>query len=158
MIDEAGQVNEVSAAISIGIMVDCGAHIVLVGDPKQLPPTVQSRCAEFLGLQVSLFEKVQDSLGEDSPATVLLTRCFRCHPDVLGSSRLAYYGKKIESGLATPLQDRPLVNGLPWVMHRPLDNERLETVAKKLGKDVDEFRGEICDLHTEEMTPGDAHR
>eukprot|EP00959_Pyramimonas_sp_CCMP1952_P456567 9473397-Pyramimonas_sp.AAC.1 len=116
-------------------MVDCGAHIVLVGDPKQLPPTVQSQCAEYFGLQVSLFEKVRDSLGEGSPAAVLLTRCSRCHPDVLGFSRFAYYDKKIESGLVTSLQDRPIDNGLPWVTHRPLDAERLGTVAKKLGKD-----------------------
>ncbi|CAK0836236.1 unnamed protein product [Prorocentrum cordatum] len=80
------------------------------------------------------------------------------HPDVLGFSRFACYDRKIESGLVAPLQDRPIVSGLPWVMRRPLDNERLETVAKKLGHDVDEFRGEICYLHTEGMTPGDVHR
>ncbi|CAK0888961.1 unnamed protein product, partial [Prorocentrum cordatum] len=158
IIDEAGQVNEVVAAVSIGIMVDCGPHIVPVDDPEQLPPTVQSRYAEYLGLQVSHFEKVQDSLGEDSPATVLRTKCFGCRPDVLGFPRFAYHDKKIESGLATPLQDRPIVNGLPWVTHRPLDTERLETVAKKRGKDVDEFRYDICDLHTDAMTSGDVHR
>eukprot|EP00959_Pyramimonas_sp_CCMP1952_P110803 2318377-Pyramimonas_sp.AAC.1 len=97
-------------------MVECGARIVLVGDLKQLPPTVQSRYAEYPGLQVSLFSrKFTTPLGEDSLATVLLARCFRCRPDVFGFSRFAYYDKKIESGLATPLQDRPIVNGLPWV-------------------------------------------
>ncbi|CAK0798659.1 unnamed protein product, partial [Prorocentrum cordatum] len=122
--DEAGQVNEVFAAISIGIMVDCGAHIVLVGDPGQLPPTVQSGC----------------------------------HPDVLSFSRFAYYDEKIESGLIAPLQDRPIVNGLPWVKHRPLDNGRLDHVAKQQGKDVDEFMGEICDLRAEGAMPGDVSR
>ena len=36
-----------------------GGQVVLVGDPKQLPPTVLSRAAEASNLAQSLFERLQ---------------------------------------------------------------------------------------------------
>eukprot|EP00959_Pyramimonas_sp_CCMP1952_P138210 2892927-Pyramimonas_sp.AAC.1 len=101
---------------------------------------------------------MQDSLSEGSPATILLAKCFKCRPDVLGFAGFAYRDKKIASGLVAPLQEHPIVNGLSWVKQRPLDNERLESVAKKLGKGAGELRGEISDLHTQGAMSGDVHR
>ncbi|CAK0831777.1 unnamed protein product [Prorocentrum cordatum] len=116
VIDEAGQVYEVSAAISIDIM-STGANIALAGDPKQLPPTVQSWYAEYLGLQVPLSEKFNAPWARTA---------------------LPQYFSQGSPGAAPA--------------------ERLESDAKKLGKGVDEFRGEISDLHTEGMMPGDGQR
>eukprot|EP00959_Pyramimonas_sp_CCMP1952_P145242 3041002-Pyramimonas_sp.AAC.1 len=45
IVDEAGQARELMAAMSLDSVTRSGRHLVLVGDPKQLPPAVISRKA-----------------------------------------------------------------------------------------------------------------
>lgn len=52
-----------------------GGHIVLVGDPKQLPPTVLSRAAESSNLAQSLFERLQQ-VCELVNITAAVVLCF----------------------------------------------------------------------------------
>eukprot|EP00959_Pyramimonas_sp_CCMP1952_P470359 9496509-Pyramimonas_sp.AAC.1 len=39
IIDEAGQAHELMAAMSLDSVIRSGGHLVLVGDPEQLPAT-----------------------------------------------------------------------------------------------------------------------
>eukprot|EP00959_Pyramimonas_sp_CCMP1952_P404967 8487546-Pyramimonas_sp.AAC.1 len=50
IIDEAGQARELMAAMSLVSVIRSGGHLLLVGDPKQLPPTALSRKAADRGL------------------------------------------------------------------------------------------------------------
>lgn len=55
---QAAQALEPAALVPLQLLAP-GGHIVLVGDPKQLPPTVLSRAAESSNLAQSLFERLQ---------------------------------------------------------------------------------------------------
>ena len=55
---QAAQALEPAALIALQLIAT-GARVVLVGDPKQLPPTVLSRAAEASHLAQSLFERLQ---------------------------------------------------------------------------------------------------
>ena len=71
---QAAQALEPAALIALQLIAP-GARVVLVGDPKQLPPTVLSRAAEASHLAQSLFERLQQvSLLQLSVENAL---CFR---------------------------------------------------------------------------------
>ncbi len=55
---QAAQALEPAALVPLQLLAP-GGHVVLVGDPKQLPPTVLSRAAESSNLAQSLFERLQ---------------------------------------------------------------------------------------------------
>ena len=55
---QAAQALEPAALIALQLIAP-GARVVLVGDPKQLPPTVLSRAAEASHLAQSLFARLQ---------------------------------------------------------------------------------------------------
>jgi superfamily I DNA and/or RNA helicase len=55
---QAAQALEPAALVPLQLLAP-GGHVVLVGDPKQLPPTVLSRAAEASNLAQSLFERLQ---------------------------------------------------------------------------------------------------
>ncbi len=55
---QAAQALEPAALVPVQLLAP-GGHVVLVGDPKQLPPTVLSRAAEASNLAQSLFERLQ---------------------------------------------------------------------------------------------------
>ena len=56
IIDEANQATEPATFVPLSLGVEC---LVMVGDPKQLPPTVLSKEASKLGLGVPLFERLR---------------------------------------------------------------------------------------------------
>eukprot|EP00959_Pyramimonas_sp_CCMP1952_P026149 548907-Pyramimonas_sp.AAC.1 len=68
IIGEAGQAHELTAAMSLVNVIRSGEHLLLIGDPKQLPPTVLSRKAADRGLCLSMFDRLHNALGEDTPA------------------------------------------------------------------------------------------
>ena len=72
LIDEATQATE--PATLVPIVRGC-KQLVLVGDHKQLPPTVISSRAEKMGLNISLFERLIQ-LGVNS--TMLLNASMHC--------------------------------------------------------------------------------
>lgn len=55
---QAAQALEPAALVPLQLLAP-GGQVVLVGDPKQLPPTVLSRAAEASNLAQSLFERLQ---------------------------------------------------------------------------------------------------
>ena len=56
VLDEATQATEPSSLIPL---IRGAESVVIAGDPKQLPPTVVSMEAVKMGLQVTLFDRLQ---------------------------------------------------------------------------------------------------
>eukprot|EP00959_Pyramimonas_sp_CCMP1952_P330979 6931085-Pyramimonas_sp.AAC.1 len=71
------------AAMSLDSAIRSGGHLVLVGDPKQLPPTALSRKAADLGLCLSIFDRLHTALGGETTAVVQLSLCYRMRPLLL---------------------------------------------------------------------------
>ena len=91
VVDEATQANEAAVLIPI---LRSGAHTcVLVGDPAQLPPTVISRAAVQLGLDVSLFERLQGC----GLCPLLLSTQYRMHPAIAAFPSAQFYGGRLHS-------------------------------------------------------------
>ena len=79
---QAAQALEPAALVPLQLLAP-GGHVVLVGDPKQLPPTVLSRAAEASNLAQSLFERLQQVGLMDLDLGfaffwILLTSCLEC--------------------------------------------------------------------------------
>ncbi|KAJ7397841.1 RNA helicase Mov10l1 [Pitangus sulphuratus] len=58
ILDEAGQASEPESLIPIGLISEAHGQIILVGDPKQLGPTIKSKLALTFGLSMSLLERL----------------------------------------------------------------------------------------------------
>ena len=105
LIDEATQATE--PATLVPIVRGC-KQLVLVGDHKQLPPTVISSRAEEMGLNISLFERLIE-LGINS---TMLLKQYRMHPCIADfPSRQSYEGL-LSNGVSQ--QERPAPIGLIW--------------------------------------------
>ena len=81
---------------------------VLVGDTKQLPPTVVSRDAVAIGLQKSLIERLE-SLGV---RPYLLEEQYRMHPGLAAFSSVRFYDRRLKS-VPKP-SERVAPNGVNW--------------------------------------------
>ncbi|KAF1916828.1 SEN1 N terminal-domain-containing protein [Ampelomyces quisqualis] len=93
IIDEAAQCVEMSALIPL--KYGC-AKCILVGDPKQLPPTVFSKAAQGYQYEQSLFVRMQKNHPND---VHLLDTQYRMHPEIsLFPSRAFYDGKLLDGG------------------------------------------------------------
>eukprot|EP00959_Pyramimonas_sp_CCMP1952_P405173 8491885-Pyramimonas_sp.AAC.1 len=97
------------AAKSLVSVIRSGGHLLLIGDQKQLPPTVLSRKAADRGLCLSIFDRLHDALGGGTAAVVQLTLCYRMHALLLPWPNVVFYNKAIKTGLTDPLRQRPLV-------------------------------------------------
>ena len=92
IIDEAAQSIELSALIPL--KYGC-SKCILVGDPKQLPPTVLSREAARFQYEQSLFVRMQ----ANSPNDVhLLDTQYRMHPEISIFPSNAFYDAKLLDG------------------------------------------------------------
>ena len=92
VIDEAAQSIELSALIPL--KYGC-SKCILVGDPKQLPPTVLSREAARFQYEQSLFVRMQ----ANSPNDVhLLDTQYRMHPEISVFPSNAFYDAKLLDG------------------------------------------------------------
>ncbi|KAJ5166118.1 tRNA-splicing endonuclease [Penicillium canariense] len=92
IIDEAAQCIELSALIPL--KYGC-SKCVLVGDPKQLPPTVLSKMASRFQYEQSLFVRMQKNFPRD---VHLLDIQYRMHPDISLFPSLAFYDGKLQDG------------------------------------------------------------
>ena len=88
IIDEACQAVEPSTFIPLKF--NC-KKCILVGDPKQLPPTVLSTESQRLGYDSSLFNRLQAKL----PVIMLATQ-YRMHPDISQFPNRAFYQSQLE--------------------------------------------------------------
>lgn len=104
VLDEATQCTEPAALIALSKALSA----VLVGDSRQLPPTVVSRDAVDAGLQISIFERME-RLGVK---VSLLDLQYRMHPLIAEFPSQAFYSGKV--GSAPTPQDRPIVPGVAW--------------------------------------------
>ena len=82
--------------------------VALVGDHKQLPPTVLSRDAEARGMKESLFDRLQSK----GVAPVMLDTQFRMHPALAAFPCAHFYGGKLRSGTRSAARVPPC--GFPW--------------------------------------------
>ena len=105
LIDEATQASEPSALVPINR--GC-RQLILVGDHKQLPPTVISENAEIGGLGQSLFERLNKC---QIPAQMLTTQ-YRMHPSIREFPSARFYDNKLDDGCSK--SDRPAPAGLIW--------------------------------------------
>ncbi len=91
VIDEATQSTESSALIP----AVKGKHLILIGDHKQLPPTVISRVAQDKGFSISLQERLIDRYGPQS--TSLLNIQYRMNDLIMQFSNAQFYEGKLTS-------------------------------------------------------------
>ncbi|KAJ5638190.1 hypothetical protein N7490_008069 [Penicillium lividum] len=103
IIDEAAQCIELSALIPL--KYGC-SKCVLVGDPKQLPPTVLSRMASKFQYEQSLFVRMQKNHPRD---VHLLDTQYRMHPDISRYPSLTFYDGKLQDG-----PNMAKLNSRPW--------------------------------------------
>lgn len=103
IIDEAAQCVELSALIPLKY----GCYkCVLVGDPKQLPPTVLSQSAARFGYAQSLFVRMQ----QNHPKSVhLLDMQYRMHPEISVFPSREFYEGQLKDG-----QDMAQLRQQPW--------------------------------------------
>ncbi|GLI70630.1 hypothetical protein VaNZ11_015565 [Volvox africanus] len=105
VLDEATQATEPHSLVPLLGQV---RQVVLVGDPKQLPPTVKSQEAAELGLNIPLFERLQ-LMGL---VPLLLDTQYRMHPAIAAFPSATFYGGKLLS--APDPRDRPPPRAFPW--------------------------------------------
>ena len=92
IIDEAAQSVELSALIPL--KYGC-SKCILVGDPKQLPPTVLSREAARFQYEQSLFVRIQTNHSKD---VHLLDTQYRMHPEISSFPSKSFYDSKLLDG------------------------------------------------------------
>lgn len=103
IIDEAAQCVELSALIPL--KYGC-CKCVLVGDPKQLPPTVLSQSAARFGYGQSLFVRMQ----QNHPKSIhLLDMQYRMHPEISVFPSREFYEGQLRDG-----QDMLRQRQKPW--------------------------------------------
>jgi regulator of nonsense transcripts 1 len=105
LIDEATQATEPAALVPL---VRGARQIVLVGDHRQLPPTVISQRAKNGGLSRSLFER----MVEVGISPYLLRIQYRMHPAISAFPNERFYNGRLEDGVET--SDRITPAGLLW--------------------------------------------
>ncbi|PNS14781.1 hypothetical protein CAC42_2010 [Sphaceloma murrayae] len=102
VVDEAAQCVEMSALIPL--KYGC-AKCILVGDPKQLPPTVFSKEAARFQYEQSLFVRMQ---GNHPDAVHLLDTQYRMHPDISSFPSASFYdGRLLDGADMDKLRERP---------------------------------------------------
>lgn len=92
IIDEAAQCVELSALIPL--KYGC-SKCILVGDPKQLPPTVLSQSAAKYGYDQSLFVRMQKNHAKDIH---LLDMQYRMHPEISMFPSREFYEGLLQDG------------------------------------------------------------
>ena len=103
IIDEAAQSIELSALIPL--KYGC-SKCILVGDPKQLPPTVLSREAARFQYEQSLFVRMQINHPDD---VHLLDTQYRMHPEISKFPSREFYDGRLLDG-----EDMDKQTAKPW--------------------------------------------
>ncbi len=103
IIDEAAQSIELSALIPL--KYGC-SKCILVGDPKQLPPTVLSREAARFQYEQSLFVRMQSNHPND---VHLLDTQYRMHPEISAFPSSTFYDGRLLDG-----PDMAKLRARPW--------------------------------------------
>ena len=151
LIDEATQATEPSALVPI---VKGARQLILVGDHKQLPPTVTSQRAEDGGLDIPLFERL---LSNGLPAHMLTTQ-YRMHPTIREFPSSRFYENRLDDGCSS--SDRPPVAGFLWpdwdkpVAFVPVHGVEIEEEAGSSRSNMDEA-AVVVKVVNDLLLPGD---
>ncbi|KAL4240490.1 Protein zgrf1 [Mactra antiquata] len=109
LLDECSQMTEPASLLPVA-KFGC-QKLLLVGDPKQLDPTLQScESAHENGLEQTLF----DRLIKMGCIPTLLRRQYRCHPYISAIPNNLFYGGMLEDGVSIDNR-KPLLDILPTV-------------------------------------------
>ncbi|XP_031799865.1 protein ZGRF1 isoform X1 [Sarcophilus harrisii] len=107
VLDECSQMTEPVSLLPIA-RFNC-EKLVLVGDPKQLPPTIQgSESVHDSGLEQTLF----DRLCLMGHKTILLRTQYRCHPAISAIANDLFYEGNLINGVSE-IERSPLLEWLP---------------------------------------------
>uniref|UniRef100_A0A8C8M6F2 DNA replication ATP-dependent helicase/nuclease n=1 Tax=Oncorhynchus tshawytscha TaxID=74940 RepID=A0A8C8M6F2_ONCTS len=90
IVDEASQISQ---PVCLGPLF-YAQRFVLVGDHQQLPPIVQNREARLLGMDESLFKRLE----RKSEAVVQLNVQYRMNSKIMSLSNTLMYGGRLECG------------------------------------------------------------
>ena len=107
ILDEASQITEPTALLPI--VCSRATKMILVGDPKQLPPIVADSRRDS-PLNITLFDRL---LQNDWPSITLRTQ-YRCHPDIAEICNRLFYQGNIRNGV-DPRDRNGLILNLPPV-------------------------------------------
>ena len=118
LIDETTQSTEINILCALSrLNANSDSKIVLIGDDKQLPPTVISQISKKIGFNVSLFERImnqyartnEESTDIDSNCkTVLALKShfldtqYRMHPAISKFVNNTFYGSRLQDGISKP--------------------------------------------------------
>ena len=151
LIDEATQATEPSSLVPI---VKGARQIILVGDHKQLPPTVISRNAEQGGLNIPLFER----LIENGVPSHMLTTQYRMHSTIREFPSSRFYENLLEDGCSD--SDRPPAAGFLWpdwnkpVAFIPIHGSEIQDSTSSSKSNMDEA-GMVVKVVNELLAIGD---
>ncbi|CAM5149049.1 unnamed protein product [Natator depressus] len=107
VLDECSQMTEPVSLLPIA-RFEC-EKLILVGDPKQLPPTIQgSEGAHDNGLEQTLFDRLC-LMGHDA---VFLRTQYRCHPAISAVVNDLFYEGNVLDGISE-MDRSPLLDWLP---------------------------------------------
>ncbi|XP_069449584.1 5'-3' DNA helicase ZGRF1 isoform X6 [Ovis canadensis] len=107
VLDECSQITEPASLLPIA-RFEC-EKLILVGDPKQLPPTIQgSDAAHENGLEQTLFDRL--CLMGHKP--ILLRTQYRCHPTISAIANDLFYEGNLMNGISET-ERSPLLEWLP---------------------------------------------
>ncbi|SBT86861.1 erythrocyte membrane-associated antigen, putative [Plasmodium malariae] len=128
IIDECAQSIEPSNLIPLGHYCN---NLVLIGDHKQLPPTIISPDAIKLGLDKSLLERFV--MAKIAPVHLLTTQR-RMHLSICTFPNFHFYDNKLKTANVTE-ENRPIIKGFLW----PNPKCRLAFIDVSLGKPGSKF-------------------
>ncbi|KEG02884.1 hypothetical protein YYE_01811 [Plasmodium vinckei vinckei] len=128
IIDECAQSIEPSNLIPLGHYC---TNLVLIGDHKQLPPTIISPDAIKLGLDKSLLERFV--MAKIAPIHLLSTQR-RMHLSICTFPNFHFYDNKLKTANVTE-ENRPIIKGFLW----PNPKCRLVFIDVSLGKPGSKF-------------------
>ncbi|MGY8754679.1 MAG: AAA domain-containing protein [Candidatus Poseidoniales archaeon] len=151
LIDEATQATEPSSLVPI---VKGCRQLILVGDHRQLPPTVISNAAEEGGLSIPLFER----LLENKVEAHMLTTQYRMHPTIREFPSARFYDNRLEDGCSAA--ERPPAAGFLWpdwdrpVAFVPVHGSEIKEDVGSSRSNIDEAAAVISILN-DLLLPGD---
>ena len=126
IIDEAAQSIELSALIPL--KYGC-SKCILVGDPKQLPPTVLSKEAARFQFEQSLFARMEKNHPRD---VHLLDTQYRMHPEISLFPSKTFYESRLKDGPdMAKLRARPWHHASLLAPYRFFDVQGMQTSASK---------------------------
>eukprot|EP01134_Creolimax_fragrantissima_P002295 CFRG2295T1 len=117
LLDESSQMMEPQAWLPI--VPFAVEKLVLVGDHRQLPPTIQTECAPNCeGLGFTMFERLTRCHTQE---VVPLYTQYRCHPSISRLSNRLFYKGELSDGISET-DRQPLAKKLPTLCFYDVPN------------------------------------